>query len=96
VIKKLAVVVVSLAFALIVGFAMSVPSAHAAGKKVDCDKVMSELNSGKKPKEVAKDLGYSTSSVYKCRRQAKAAAKKAKEAPSAAASPGAAASPAKP
>ncbi len=95
-IKKLAVVVVSLAFALMVGFALSVPTARAAGKKVDCDQVMSELNSGKKPKEVAKDLKISVSSVYKCRRQAKAAAKKAKEAPTTAASPGAAASPAKP
>ena len=46
-----------------------------AAAKVDCDAVMNELNSGKKAKEVATDLSISTSSVYRCKRHAKAAAK---------------------
>ena len=68
-----------------------------ASTKVDCDAVMNELNSGKKAKEVATDLSVSTSSVYRCKRHAKAAAKAAtkssmqaqagKEAPSAMSAP---------
>lgn len=46
-----------------------------ASTKVDCDAVMNELNSGKKAKEVATDLNISTSSVYRCKRHAKEAAK---------------------
>ena len=38
---------------------------------------MNELNSGKKAKEVATDLSISTSSVYRCKRHAKEAAKAA-------------------
>jgi hypothetical protein len=41
--------------------------------KVDCAKVMTELNSGKKVADVADDLGVSTSSVYRCRRRARKA-----------------------
>src|SRR6202049_4393283 len=48
-----------------------------ASTKVDCDAVMNELNSGKKAKEVATDLNISTSSVYRCKRHAKEAAKAA-------------------
>ena len=66
---------------------------------------MTALNSGKKAKEVAKDMSISTSSVYRCKRHAKEAAKaetkamtaatKGHPAPaSMAASPAAAASPA--
>ena len=50
-----------------------------ASTKVDCDAVMNELNSGKKAKEVATDLSISTSSVYRCKRHAKEAAKAANE-----------------
>jgi len=48
-----------------------------ASTKVDCDAVMNEINSGKKAKEVATDLSISTSSVYRCKRHAKEAAKAA-------------------
>lgn len=48
-------------------FALSSLSAYAAGK-VDCDKVMSEINSGKSVNEVAKDMGVARRSVRRCRR----------------------------
>lgn len=70
--RKLATATASLVFAAALGLAMSAPSAYAKGK-VDCDQVMQQLNSGKKPKEVAKDLKISTSSVYGCKRKAKKA-----------------------
>ena len=41
-----------------------------AGKKVDCDKVMSEIGAGKKTKDISKDLSISTSSVYRCKKKA--------------------------
>jgi len=67
-------VVMTLATGLVgvaIGIAMSGPPAYAAGRtKVDCDAVMSELNSGKKAKEVASDLKISKSSVYKCKKKA--------------------------
>jgi len=50
--------------------------------------VMAEISAGKKGTEVAKDLSISPTSVYKCKKKAKAAAKA-----SPAASPVAAASP---
>jgi hypothetical protein len=55
-------------------FAANARPAYVADR-VDCDAVMNELNSGKHAKEVAKDLSISTSSVYRCKRHAKAAAK---------------------
>lgn len=64
-----------------IGLAMSIPSAYAAGKtKVNCDAVMQELNSGKKTKEVAKDMNISASSVYRCKKKEMAAAKTAPKA----------------
>jgi hypothetical protein len=48
-------------------FALSSLSAYAAGK-VDCDKVMSEINSGKSVNEVAKEMGVARRSVRRCRR----------------------------
>ena len=64
-----------------IGVAMSSPSAYAAGKtKVDCDAVMKEVNSGKKAKEIAKDMSISTSSVYRCKKREIAAAKTASKA----------------
>ena len=68
-------------FALAAASAMLVTTVAFAARpvfattKVDCDAVMNELNSGKKAKEVATDLSISTSSVYRCKRHAKAAAK---------------------
>jgi len=90
VIKKVVAVATTLALATVMSFAVSIPKAHAAGK-VDCDKVMEELGAGKKPKEVAKDLSISTSSVRKCKRKA---GKMMKASPAAMESPAAAPMPA--
>ena len=70
-IKKIAVAAAS---AMLVG-TMVFAARPAFATKVDCDAVMNEVNSGKHAKDVAKDLSISTSSVYRCKRQAKAAAK---------------------
>jgi hypothetical protein len=72
--KKFAIAAASAMLGAMLLFAVGVPSAYAASK-VDCDAVMNELNSGKHAKEVAKDLSVSTSSVYRCKKHAKAAAK---------------------
>jgi hypothetical protein len=88
-VRKIVPAVAGVAIALTLGIGLKPVVAQAA--KVDCAKVMSELNTGKKVADVADDLGISTSSVYRCRRKAgKAAAKTA----AAAASPMAAPSPA--
>ncbi|HZC46175.1 MAG TPA: hypothetical protein VE243_06850 [Candidatus Acidoferrum sp.] len=71
--KKLALVAASAMLVTSVAFAVNTRPAYAA--KVDCDAVMGEVNSGKHAKEIATDLKISTSSVYRCKRQAKAAAK---------------------
>lgn len=56
--------------------ALSATPSHAARRhRVDCKAVMTLLGGGKKPKAVARQLGISRSSVYRCRR--KAAAKRA-------------------
>ena len=47
-----------------------VPAAYATSK-TNCNAVMQELSTGKKPKQVALDLSISTSSVYRCRHLAK-------------------------
>lgn len=87
----------------VLGAALIFAGAYApafAATKVDCDAVMSALNSGKKAKEVAKDMSISTSSVYRCKKHAKEAAKAESKAITAAnkgkpvASPAAMASPA--
>jgi len=102
--KKFALAAASAMLVTTVAFAASARPAYA---KVDCDAVMNEVNSGKHAKDIAADLKISTSSVYRCKRKAKAAAKAAtktsmqvkrgKEAPAAPAmaapSPAAAASP---
>lgn len=87
--NKLLVRAGALTLALTIGLSLSVASAHAAKKKVDCDAVMSELNAGKKPRVVAKDLGISVSSVRRCKKKAAAAG----ASPSAASSPSTAGSP---
>ena len=78
-------------FAVVVGFEAGSVNAYAA--RVNCDKVMSELNSGKKAKEVATELSISTSSVYRCKKKAATTGTKmagGKSASPAAASPAAA------
>jgi hypothetical protein len=74
VMKKFALVAASAMLATIVAFSASARPTYAASK-VDCDAVMNEVNSGKKAKEIATDLSISTSSVYRCKRHAKEAAK---------------------
>ena len=74
--KKIALVAASAMLATTIAFTVSARPAFAA-TKVDCDAVMNEVNSGKKAKEIATDLSISTSSVYRCKRHAKAAAKAA-------------------
>lgn len=74
--KRFVTVLAAGVMGITVGVAMSIPSAHAAGKtKVNCDSVMQEVNSGKKTKEVAKDLNISPSSVYRCKKKEMASAK---------------------
>ena len=69
--KRVTILGACLAISSIMAFGMFAPSALAArGVKTDCTKVMEELNSGKKPKEVAADMKISVSTVYKCRRRA--------------------------
>ena len=72
--KKIALAAASAMLLTTVAFTTSARPAYAAAK-VDCDAVMNEINSGKKAKEVATDLSISTSSVYRCKRHAKEAAK---------------------
>jgi hypothetical protein len=72
--KRLAIVLSSALMGAAFLFAVGAHSSYAA-TKVDCDKVMDEINGGKSAKDVATDLGISRSSVYRCKRHAKAAAK---------------------
>lgn len=72
--KKHAMAAASAIFGATLLFVGTVAPAYAA-TKVDCDAVMNELNSGKKAKDVAKDLSISTSSVYRCKKHAKEEAK---------------------
>ena len=67
-VRKIVPAIPGLAFAVTLGIGLRPVIARAA--KVDCSKVMSELNSGKKAADVAQDLKISTSSVYRCRRKA--------------------------
>ena len=90
--KRFAMTIAASLIGMTIGLAISVP-AYAASK-VDCDAVMTEINSGKTTKAVAADLKISASSVYKCKKKAKAAAKAAAASASPAAAPAAEASPA--
>ena len=56
---------------LVVTLMLSMTSApvHAV-YKVDCDAVMSEFRQGKKPNEIASDLGIHQNSVHRCIRAA--------------------------
>jgi DNA-binding CsgD family transcriptional regulator len=73
--KKFGIAAASLMLGLALALSASVPNAWA--KKVDCEAVMSQLQSGKTVKEVAADLKISRSSVYRCRKHAKQEAKAA-------------------
>jgi hypothetical protein len=73
--KRVAIVAASALMGAAFIFAAGVSSSYAA--KVDCSKVMDELNGGKSAKDVATDLGISRSSVYRCKRHAKEEAKAA-------------------
>jgi len=70
-------------------------TASARHGKIDCGQVMSELGSGKKPKEVAESMKISTSSVYRCRKKEKLAEAPKEKKPGTATSPAAAAPSAK-
>ncbi|HEY9157784.1 hypothetical protein [Candidatus Binatus sp.] len=74
-IRKFALVAASAMLVTTVAFATNARPAFAS--KVDCDAVMNEVNSGKHNKDIAADLKISTSSVYRCKRKAKLAAKAA-------------------
>ncbi len=74
--KKLVLAAASAMLVTTIAFATNARPVYAAAK-VDCDAVMNEVNSGKHAKEIATDLSISTSSVYRCKRHAKAAAKAA-------------------
>lgn len=81
--RKLALVVGGLLFAVVIGLEMTPASAFAAaGKRVDCGKVMSEVQAGKKASAIAKDLDISTSSVYRCKKKAGASGTKSASAKS--------------
>ncbi len=78
--KRLSAAVLALSLALATGLTSLASPAFAARKRVDCDAVMKELQAGKKPKEVAKDLKISRSSVYRCRKIARKKAQQKKPA----------------
>jgi hypothetical protein len=72
---KLALGLAGLSLVVVAGVGFNPANAWAtAGKKVDCDKVMSEVQAGKKTKDIAKDLSISNSSIYKCKKRASVAA----------------------
>lgn len=60
---------------LILALLAPVAGAQAARHKVDCGQVMVALGQGQKPKAVAKEMGISVSSVYRCRKRSRAAIK---------------------
>ena len=70
--NKIKVVVGGLALAAMVGAILPVSTAYAR-HKVDCSKVMDDINGGKSVKETAADLHISKSSVRRCQKKAKAA-----------------------
>jgi hypothetical protein len=70
-VRKIITGIIGFAFLATLGIGLKTGIARAA--KVDCSKVMSELDSGKKASDIAADLKVSTSSVYRCRRKAQSA-----------------------
>jgi len=69
--NRIKVVVGGLALAAMVGAMLPVSTAYAK-HKVDCSKVMDDINGGKSVKDTAKDLHISKSSVRRCEKKAKA------------------------
>ena len=92
--RKLLLVMAAFLFVVTMGFALSSANVYAATKKIDCNQVMSKLQSGKKVKDVAKDMSISTSSVYRCRKMSKASTGKAVSSAATSSSPASAPSPA--
>jgi hypothetical protein len=88
-IRKIAVGVVGLL--LVASASLEFSATRVYANKVDCGKVMDEVAAGKKTHEIATDLSISTSSVYRCKKKAKAASAAS---PAAGTSPTAMASPA--
>jgi hypothetical protein len=74
IVTKKSLVVAASAMLVATIFGASARPTYAADE-VDCNAVMNELYSGQHPKEVAKNLSISTSSVYRCKRHAQAAGK---------------------
>jgi len=71
----------SITLAAAIGLALAAPAAHAERHPVDCGKVMEMVNAGKSAKEISAALKISNSSVYRCKKKAKPAAKAASSAP---------------
>ena len=76
--RKVAIATASAMLGVALSLSSMVPAVYAA-ETVNCDAVMQELGQGKKAKEVAADLKISRSSVYRCKRHAKNAAKAAEK-----------------
>jgi hypothetical protein len=73
--KRFSLVIALLVLTVAAALSLRPGSAWAtAGTRVDCGKVMAEVQAGKKTKVIAADLSISTSSVYKCKKKAKATA----------------------
>jgi hypothetical protein len=70
--SKMKAAVGGFAVAVMLGAMLPASGAWAARHKVDCSKVMDEVNGGKKVKEVATDLHISSSSVRRCIKKSKA------------------------
>ena len=86
--NKIKVVVGGFAVAMMLGAMLPASIAHAASRhKVDCSKVMDDINGGKSVKETAADLHISKSSVRRCKKKAKAEGGGAMASPAAEASP---------
>lgn len=62
----------------------------AAGNEANCDKILTQLQTGKSAKEIAQQMGISESAIYHCEKKATGSI------PSAAPSPGAMPSPSVP
>ena len=92
-IRKLGLGLAGLTLAAALGIELAPANAYA--NKVDCAKVMTEANAGKKPAAIAKDLSISTSSVYRCKKKMGKATGSKTTSMKSTASPAAAASPAK-
>jgi hypothetical protein len=87
--NKIKVVVGGFAVAMMLGAMLPASTAYASRHKVDCSKVMDDINGGKSVKETAADLHISKSSVRRCQKKAKAEGGGAMASPAAEASPAA-------